>query len=136
LCHLFTESPTPIPQVGDDNLLAGWYTGTIVEQTTKHTGNHVASSFQEERMGKERRTEPAIYEIQVEGCLDEDWSDWFEGMTVTVQPAGDGSHITWLTGTVEDQPALRGLLSRIWDMNLTLVSLDRLGPKRRRGGER
>lgn len=116
--------------------MAGWYTGTILGPAIKHTGNDVGSGFQEERMGKKRRTEPAIYEIQVKGCLDEEWSDWFEGMTVTVRPAGDGSHTTWLTGIIEDQSALRGLLSRIWDMNLTLVSLDRLGPEGKKGGKR
>jgi hypothetical protein len=87
-------------------------------------------------VGKRRHSEPATYQIQVEGCLEEDWSDWFEGMIVTVQPAGDGSRITCLTGVVEDQPALRGLLSRIWDMNLTLVSLVRLGSEAEKGWER
>jgi hypothetical protein len=87
-------------------------------------------------MGKKRRSEPATYEIQVEGCLEEDWSDWFEGMTVIVRPASDGSHLTCLTGVVEDQPALRGLLSRIWDMNLTLVSVSRLGSEAEGGRQR
>jgi hypothetical protein len=80
-------------------------------------------------MGRKLRSEPAIYEIQVDGCLGEDWSDWFEGMAVITQTSDDGSHLTLLTGIVEDQPALRGLLSRIWDMNLTLVSVSRLGSK-------
>ena len=86
-------------------------------------------------MGRRPRSEPATYQIQVEGCLVEDWSDWFEGLIVTVQSAGDGSHITCLTGVVEDQPALRGLLCRIWDMNLTLVSLIRLGSEAEKGWE-
>lgn len=86
-------------------------------------------------MSQERRSAPATYEIQVEGCLDEDWSRWFEGMTVTARLGGDGSHLTSLTGVVGDQSALRDLLSRIWDMNLTLVSLDKLGHKVTRDGE-
>ncbi len=84
-------------------------------------------------MGKKRRAGPAIYEIQVEGCLDADWSDWFEDLTITVQPAADGSPITCLTGIVEDQPALRGLLSKIWDMNLVLICVSRLGSETEKG---
>ena len=77
-------------------------------------------------MRKVGRAEPAIYRIRVQGNLDKDWSDWFEGMAVTVEQANDGSPITCLTGAVKDQSALRGLLSKIWDMNLTLISLSRL----------
>ncbi len=87
-------------------------------------------------MGRKRRSEPAMYEIQVGGCLDQDWSTWFEGMTVTIKAAADGSHITCLTGVVEDQPALRGLLSRIWDMNLALISVHRLGSEAEKGRKR
>jgi hypothetical protein len=86
-------------------------------------------------MGTKRRSEPAICEIQVEGCLDADWSDWFEDLTVTVKLAADGSHVTCLTGVVEDQPALRGLLSKIWDMNLALISLSRLRSQPEKGRE-
>jgi hypothetical protein len=76
-------------------------------------------------MGKRQSSGPAIYEIRVEGCLDEDGSEWFENLTVTVEPAADGSSITCLTGVVEDQPALRGLLSKIWDVNLVVISVFR-----------
>jgi len=76
-------------------------------------------------MDKSRSSGPAIYEIRAEGCLDEDWSDWFGDLIVTVRSAADGSTITCLTGIVEDQPALRGLLSKIWDMNLALISVFR-----------
>ena len=53
----------------------------------------------------------ARYQIKVQGGLDEGWSDWFSGMTVTFE-----SGITTLTGAVTDQAALRGILSRIWDL--------------------
>ncbi|MBL7065918.1 MAG: hypothetical protein ISS49_17210 [Anaerolineae bacterium] len=62
------------------------------------------------------------YQIQVQGRLDEDWSDWFSGMTVTFE-----SGVTTLTGPVADQAALRGILTRIWDLNLTLLSVTRGG---------
>jgi len=63
----------------------------------------------------------AVYQIQVRGKLDENWSDWFSGMTVTFE-----SGITTLTGLVADQAALRGILSRIWDLNLTLISVTQI----------
>jgi hypothetical protein len=61
---------------------------------------------------------PAVYEIRVEGVLDERWSDWFHGMTI----ASD-SGVTVLTGPVSDQAILRGMLTKIWDLSLTLVSV-------------
>jgi hypothetical protein len=66
--------------------------------------------------------EQAVYQIKVQGKLDEKWSDWFNGMTVTLE-----SDITTLTGAVVDQAALRGILDKIWDLNLTLISVNRIG---------
>jgi hypothetical protein len=57
----------------------------------------------------------------VRGRVAESWSDWFQGLTI--EPERD---MTTLTGCVADQAALRGLLCRIWDMNLTVVSVIRL----------
>jgi hypothetical protein len=70
--------------------------------------------------GKEERTQ--AYEIRLHGRLDERWSDWFSGMMVTAQDREDGTPVTTLSGAV-DQPALRGILTRIWDLNLTLISV-------------
>jgi hypothetical protein len=66
------------------------------------------------------------YQIQVEGRLDAGWSDWFDGMMLTFENAGDGSPVTTLSGTVVDQAALHGLLSKILDLNLTLISVIRV----------
>ena len=63
---------------------------------------------------------PARYRIKVRGRLDERWSDWFNGMTITPERG-----ITTLTGAV-DQAKLRGILSKIWDLNLTVISINRL----------
>ena len=63
----------------------------------------------------------ARYRIKVQGRLDEGWSDWFSGMTVTFEGG-----VTMLTGAVTDQATLRGILTRIWDLNLTLISVDRI----------
>ncbi len=65
--------------------------------------------------------ERKVYRIRVEGKLDEGWSDWFDGMTLTLE-----SDITTLTGAVADQAALRGILTKILDLNLTLISVNRI----------
>ncbi len=64
----------------------------------------------------------AAYRIKVRGVLDRKWSDWFNGVTITCESASDGSPITTLTG-VADQARLRGILSKIWDLNLTVISV-------------
>jgi len=63
----------------------------------------------------------SIYHIRVQGQLEERWSDWFNNFTIL----GDGNQ-TILTGTVTDQAELRGLLNKICDLNLTLISLERV----------
>ena len=70
----------------------------------------------------------AIYQIRVRGQLDDTWSQWFNGLTLTCEQLSDGTSITTLTGLVADQPKMRGLLARMWDLNLTVLSVERLGP--------
>jgi hypothetical protein len=65
------------------------------------------------------------YELRVEGILDEHWSAWFDGMQIESQPDG----VTIIAGPVTDQAALHGLLAKIRDLGLPLVSLHRLGPE-------
>ncbi len=65
-----------------------------------------------------------LYEIKIKGHLDEHWLDWFEGMTF--QHAVDeetGLDFTVLRGVFADQPALHGVLTKIRDLNLTLISV-------------
>ena len=66
--------------------------------------------------------ERAIYQITVKGIIDQSWSDWFDGFAVT--PQADGA--TLLTGPAADQAALHGLLDRICDLGLPLLSVKRL----------
>ena len=68
---------------------------------------------------------PKQYRIRLKGRLNDRWSDWFEGMSVSSRGAE-----TILSGQVADQAALHGLLNRIRDLNLTLLSLERLYPDR------
>jgi hypothetical protein len=63
----------------------------------------------------------AMYEIRVKGHLDQRWSAWFDGLTVTHEADGD----TVLSGPVVDQAALHSLLSKIHNLNLTLISVVR-----------
>jgi hypothetical protein len=65
-----------------------------------------------------------IYLIRVSGLVDPRWSEWFDGMQITPNDADPS--ITSLSGPVRDQAALRGLLNKLWDMNLLLVSLERV----------
>lgn len=64
--------------------------------------------------------QPGRYEIRLQGRLEQRWSDWFEGLTLSDQ--GDGT--TTLSGPVVDQAALHGLLRRIGDLGITLISLN------------
>lgn len=67
-------------------------------------------------------TPPAIYEIRVAGHLSPQWADWFEGLTVSLEEDGN----TLLTGPVADQAALHGLLKKIRDLGMILVSVNRV----------
>lgn len=65
---------------------------------------------------------PATYQIKVPGILDDRWSDWNGGMTVTVENDANGLPITTLTGSL-DQAALQGLLRRLYALGLPLISV-------------
>ena len=67
---------------------------------------------------------PAHYEIMVQGILDPRWSAWFDGL----QLASDAAGRTTITGPVADQAALHGLLTKVRDLGLPLLSVRRTGP--------
>ena len=66
------------------------------------------------------------YEIKVKGHLDEERSYWFEGLTITTGFSQDGIPVTTFTGPMVDQAALHGVLARIRDMNLPLISVNQV----------
>jgi hypothetical protein len=66
----------------------------------------------------------AYYAIRIKGHLDHRWSDWFDGMTLTLEDNGD----TLLTGPVTDQAALHGLLRKVRDLGLPLLSVIQVTP--------
>lgn len=70
--------------------------------------------------------EEAVYRIEVQGTIGPRWEAWFEGLALGVRDGGDGTPITTLTGPVADQSALRGILAKLWDLNLTLLSVTRI----------
>ena len=70
--------------------------------------------------------EACVYQICVQGRLDASWSAWLSGLTMTCEAERHGQPVTVLTGPVADQSALRGALNRIWDLNLIVVSVERL----------
>lgn len=67
-----------------------------------------------------------IWEIKIEGVLDPQWAEWFNGMTITSKATEDGLLVTTLTGPTADQAALRGILCKLLDLNLTLISTRRI----------
>ncbi len=68
-----------------------------------------------------RSSTPAQYRIKLKECLDTNWSEWFEEMEMSFDGGG-----TILTGRVADQAALHGILIRIRDLNLNLLSVERM----------
>lgn len=63
---------------------------------------------------------PMVYSLRLRGHLDPQWTDWFEGMTITLDADGN----TRLVGVVSDQAALHGLLKKVRDLGLPLLSVD------------
>ena len=66
--------------------------------------------------------QPMVYQIRLKGHLGRQWTDWFSGLTITLEANGD----TLLTGPVADQAALFGLLRKVRDLGTPLISVNRL----------
>ena len=75
--------------------------------------------------------QPMVYQIRIEGHLGHQWTDWFDGLTITLEEDGD----TLLTGPVVDQAALHGLLKKVRDLGTPLVSVVRVQPVQEDGSD-
>jgi hypothetical protein len=69
--------------------------------------------------------QPMIYQIRIKGHLGGEWTDWFEGLTMTLEASGE----TLLTGPVVDQAVLYGLLRKVRDLGMTLISVNTINQK-------
>jgi hypothetical protein len=67
--------------------------------------------------------QPMVYQIKIKGHLSFPWTNWFEGLTITLEESGD----TLLTGIVIDQAALHGLLKKVRDLGMPLLSVNSVG---------
>jgi len=76
----------------------------------------------EKQTNDEKHDQDPCYEIRFKGHLDDRWSAWFEGLTITLEDNGD----TLLTGLVIDQAALHGLIKKVRDLGLLLISVNRV----------
>lgn len=74
--------------------------------------------------GSTRGPEPTRYRLRLDGHLDGHWSAWFGGLTVAHESDGTTS----LTGSVPDQAALHGLLAKVRDLGVVLISVEAIGP--------
>src|SRR6266496_862233 len=68
--------------------------------------------------------QPMVYQIRIQGHLGSEWTDWFEGLSITLEDNGE----TLLTGSVVDQAALYGLLRKVRDLGLPLLAVNRAYP--------
>ena len=73
---------------------------------------------------KPAASQPVVYEIRLKGHLGAQWTDWFEGLTITLEEDGH----TLLTGPVVDQAALHGLLKKVRDLGMPLISVRPIEP--------
>jgi hypothetical protein len=68
--------------------------------------------------------QPTVYQIRIKGHLSNQWTDWFDGLTITLEEDGE----TLLTGPVVDDAALHGLLKKVRDLGTPLLSVNRVEP--------
>lgn len=75
--------------------------------------------------------QPVVYQIRIKGHLGSQWTDWFGGLSITLEANGD----TLLTGPVIDQAALHGLLKKVRDLGMPLVSVSSVEPEPSQQGD-
>jgi hypothetical protein len=88
------------------------------------TGHHRQDVMANERNPKRDSSEPMVYQIRVTGHLGSEWTDWFDGLSITLEDNGE----TLLSGPVVDQAALHGLLRKVRDLGLPLLAVTLMKP--------
>src|SRR5438128_7451124 len=88
---------------------------------TGHNRDRVMSN---ELNSKSEKAQPMVYQIRIKGHLGREWTDWFEGLTITALDNGE----TLLTGPVVDHAALHGLLKKVRDLAMPLLLVMRVTP--------
>jgi hypothetical protein len=83
------------------------------------TGHNRYKVMSNELEPKPAPSQPVVYQIRIKGHLGRQWTDWFEGLTITLEDNGE----TLLTGSVVDQAALHGLLKKVRDVGMPLLSV-------------
>jgi hypothetical protein len=89
---------------------------------TGHARDKIMSNLRKPRTDA---GQPVVYQIRIQGHLGCQWRDWFEGLAITLEDDGD----MLLTGPVVDQAALYGLLKKVRDLGMPLVSVHRIEPR-------
>ena len=85
---------------------------------------YIEQRYERYRVMANRLDQPMVYQIRVKGHLGPQWTDWFAGLTITLEDNGE----TLLTGPVVDQAALHGLLRKVRDLGMPLISAIRVKP--------
>jgi hypothetical protein len=96
----------------------------LIEEINEYKTVDMRSSMSEKHALPEHFDESGLYEIRIKGHLNDRWAEWFEGLTITLEDNGD----TVLTGPVVDQAALHGLLKKVRDLGMPLVSINFIKP--------
>lgn len=78
--------------------------------------------MKDENDGSGHSDKPRVYQIRIKGHLSAQWSDWFGGLTVTLEANGE----TLLCGPVADQAELHGLLRKVRDLGMPLIAVEEL----------
>ncbi len=86
------------------------------------TGHKRYKVMSNELESKPTPSQPVVYQIRLKGHLSSQWADWFEGLTITMEENGN----TLLTGPLVDQSSLHGLLKKVRDLGMPLVSVNRV----------
>ena len=77
-----------------------------------------------EQKSERGRDQPKVFQIRIQGHLSRQWTDWFEGLTITLEEDGN----TLLSGRVVDQSALHGILKKIRNLGMPLLSVNSVDP--------